>query len=111
RRSWGGGVGGESVRIGWGEGAWGRRRGSGPAWIATCAHANTGWRASCAASPGGGWARSGEADGQHEVPEPEVERSAAGPVHGGCQQDDRQDYEDPPEEKHDDAGDGRRRYC
>src|SRR5215831_2542763 len=88
------------------EHTWGRRRGRGPAWIATWAHGNTGWRASCAASPGGGWARSGEADVQDEVPEPQVEYSAAGPVHDGCQQDDSQDYDDHPEEKHNDAGDG-----
>src|SRR5262249_1068380 len=40
------------------------------------------------------------------MPEPEVEYSAAGPVHEECQQDDGQDYDDHPEEEHDDAGDG-----
>src|SRR5215468_6621917 len=50
--------------------------------------------------------RSGEADVQDEVPEPEVEYSAAGPVHDGRQQNDGQDYDDHPEEEHDDAGDG-----
>src|SRR6266487_635632 len=58
----------------------------------------------------GGWARSGEADVQDEVPEPQVEYSAAGPVHDERQQDDGQDYHDHPEEEHDDAGDGIPRY-
>ena len=40
------------------------------------------------------------------MPEPEVEYSAAGPVHEECQQHDGQDYDDHPEEEHDDAGDG-----
>ena len=88
------------------EHARGRGRGGGPSWIATWAHENTGWRASCAASPDGAGARSGEADVQDEVPEPQVEYSAAGPMHHGCQQDDSQDYDDHPEEKHNDAGDG-----
>jgi len=57
-------------------------------------------------SCGGGWARSGEADVQDEVPEPEVEYSAAGPVHDVRQQDDGQDRGDHPEEEHNDAGDG-----
>ncbi len=51
-------------------------------------------------------ARSGEADVQGEVPDPQVEYSAAGPVHDERQQDDGQDYDDHPEEEHDDAGDG-----
>jgi hypothetical protein len=55
---------------------------------------------------GGGSARLGEADVQEEVPEPQVECSAAGPVHDEGQQDDGQDYHDHPEEEHDDAGDG-----
>ena len=38
------------------------------------------------------------------MPEPEVEYSAAGPVHEECQQHDGQDYDDHPEEEHDDAG-------
>ena len=52
----------------------------------------------------------GEADVQGEVPEPQVEYSAAGPVHDERQQDDGQDYHDHPEEEHDDAGDGIPRY-
>ena len=52
-----------------------------------------------------GWIRSGEADVQIEVPEPETEDSAASPVHDERQQDDGQDYHDHPEEEHDDAGD------
>jgi len=58
------------------------------------------------ATAGCGWVRSGEADVQVEVPEPEVEYSAASPVHDERQQDDGQDYDDHPEEEHDDAGDG-----
>src|SRR5207247_6511732 len=54
--------------------------------------------------------RSGEADVQNEVPEPQVEYSAASPVHDERQQDDGQDYDDHPEEEHDDAGDGIPRY-
>jgi len=54
----------------------------------------------------GGWARSGEADVQAEVPEPQVEYSAASPVHDERQQDDGQDNDDHPEEEHHDAGDG-----
>src|SRR5215467_2819457 len=50
--------------------------------------------------------RSGEADVKDEVPDPEVEYSAAGPVHDERQHDDGQDYHDHPEEEHDDAGDG-----
>src|SRR5215510_258971 len=53
---------------------------------------------------------SGEADVQGEVPEPQVEYSAAGPVHNERQQDDGQDYDDHPEEEHDDAGKGIPRY-
>jgi len=41
-----------------------------------------------------------------EVSEPQVERSASGPVHDGRQQDDGQDDNDHPEEEHDDAGNG-----
>ena len=55
-------------------------------------------------------ARSGEADVQVEVPEPQVEYTAAGPVHDERQEDDGQDYHDHPEEEHDDAGDGIPRY-
>jgi hypothetical protein len=50
--------------------------------------------------------RSGEADVQDKVPEPQVEYCAAGPVHDERQKDDGQDYGDHPEEEHDDAGDG-----
>ena len=62
--------------------------------------------ASCATSCDGGLARSGEADVQDKVPEPQVEYCAAGPVHDERQKDDGQDYDDHPEEEHDDAGDG-----
>jgi hypothetical protein len=54
---------------------------------------------------------SGEADGQDEVPEPQVQFSATGPVHDECQQDDGQNGDHHPEEEHDDAGDGIPRYC
>src|SRR6516162_3962718 len=54
-----------------------------------------------AAGPG-----SGEADVQDEVPEPQIEYSAAGPMHDGSQQHDAQDYHDHPEEEHNNAGDG-----
>src|SRR5215468_5618136 len=50
--------------------------------------------------------RSGEADVQHEVPEPQVEDSASGPVHNERQQNDGQDDDDHPEEEHDDTGNG-----
>ena len=58
-----------------------------------------------------GQARSGEADVQDEVAEPQVEYSASGPVHDERQQDDGQYYHDHPEEEHDDSGDGIPRYC
>jgi hypothetical protein len=54
----------------------------------------------------GGWTRSGEADLQDEVPESQVEYSAAGQVHDECQQDDGRDYDDHPDQEHKDAGDG-----
>jgi hypothetical protein len=41
-------------------------------------------------------ARSGEADVQEEMPEPQVECAAAGPVHDERQQDDGQDDHDHP---------------
>jgi hypothetical protein len=44
------------------------------------------------------------------VPEPQVEYSAAGPVHDERQQDDGQYYHDHPDEEHDDAGEGVPRY-
>jgi hypothetical protein len=50
--------------------------------------------------------RSGEADVQVEVSEPQMQDSAAGPVHDVCQQDDDQDDDHQPEEEHDDSGDG-----
>ncbi len=53
-----------------------------------------------------GLLRSGEADVQDEVPEPQGEYSASGPVHNERQQDDGQDDDDHPEEEHDDAGNG-----
>ena len=61
---------------------------------------------SSATSGDRGRVRSGEADVQHEVPDPQVEYPAAGPVHDGRQQDYGQDDHDHPEEEHDDAGDG-----
>ena len=51
-------------------------------------------------------ARSLEADVQDEVPQPQVEHAAAGPVHDERQQDDGQDGDDHPEEEHHDAGNG-----
>ena len=69
-----------------------------------------GWCVSSAASCDDrlrhGSARSGEADVQGEVPEPELEYAAAGPVHDESQHDDGQDDDDQPEEEHDNAGDG-----
>ena len=53
---------------------------------------------------------SGEADVEDEVPEPQVEHSAASPVDDECQQDDGQNDDHHPEEKHDDGGDGIPRY-
>ena len=53
-----------------------------------------------------GCARSGEADGQDEVPEPQIEYSAAGPMHDVRQQEDGQDHDEHPEEEQDEAGDG-----
>src|SRR5215472_7955690 len=50
--------------------------------------------------------RSGKADVQDEVPDPEVEYSTAGPVDDKRQQDDSQEDDDHPEEQHDDTGDG-----
>ena len=44
------------------------------------------------------------------MPEPQVEYSAAGPVHDERKQDDGQDYHDHPEEEPDDAGNGMPRY-
>ena len=58
----------------------------------------------------GSRARSGETYVQGEVPDPQVEYCAAGPVHDERKQDDGQDYYDHPEEEHDDAGDRIPRY-
>src|SRR5690242_5134445 len=49
-------------------------------------------------------ARLGEADVQLEVPEPQVQDSAAGPVHDEREEDDDEDYHHQPEEEHDDSG-------
>ena len=58
------------------------------------------WRRACPTP-----ARSGEADAQGEVPEPEIEYSAAGAMDDVGQQDDGQDHDDQPEEEQDHAGD------
>jgi hypothetical protein len=50
------------------------------------------------------WSRSGEADVQDKVSEPQIKGSAAGPVDDECEQDDDQDYDHQPEEEHDDRG-------
>src|SRR5690242_3175233 len=49
--------------------------------------------------------RLGEADVQVEMSEPQMQDSAAGPVHDVCQQDDDQNDDHQPEEEHDDSGD------
>jgi hypothetical protein len=54
---------------------------------------------------------SGEADVQDEVTEPQVEHSAAGPVHDECQQNDGQNDGHHPDEEQHDARDGIARYC
>jgi EmrB/QacA subfamily drug resistance transporter len=50
--------------------------------------------------------RLGEADVQEEVPEPQIQVSAARPVHDERQKDDHQDDDHQPEEEHDDSRDG-----
>lgn len=50
--------------------------------------------------------RSGEADVQGEVSEPQVKHRAAGPVNDEREQDDAQDDGHQPEEEHDKAGNG-----
>jgi hypothetical protein len=55
--------------------------------------------------------RLGEADIQDEVSEPQIQDSAAGPMHDGRQQDDREDDDHQPEEEHNDPGDGVPSYC
>jgi hypothetical protein len=54
----------------------------------------------------GGLLRSAEPDVQDEMSEPEVEHSAASPVHDERQQNDGQDDDDHPEEEDDNAGNG-----
>lgn len=66
----------------------------------------TSWCAAHAASGDRGQARSGEADVQDEVPDPQMQDPATGPVHNSRQRDDGQDDHDHPEEEHNDAGDG-----
>jgi hypothetical protein len=58
------------------------------------------WALSCCSC------RLGEADVQDEVSEPQIQGSAAGPVHDGRQQDDGEDDDHQPEEEHNDSGDG-----
>ena len=49
--------------------------------------------------------RLGEADAQGEVPEPQIQDCAAGPVHDVREQDDGEDDDHQPEEEHNDSGD------
>src|SRR5712691_2319815 len=71
----------------------------------------------CTTPEPGTWALSccccllGEADVQDEVSEPQVQDSAACPVHDECQQDDGEDDDHQPEEEHDDSGDSVPGYC
>jgi hypothetical protein len=55
--------------------------------------------------------RLGEADVQDEVSEPQIQDSAAGPMHDERQQDDGEDDDHQPEEEHNDSGDGVPGYC
>ena len=48
--------------------------------------------------------RSGKANIEDEVSEPQIQGSAAGPVDDECEQDDDQDDDHQPEEEHDDRG-------
>ena len=48
--------------------------------------------------------RLGEADVEDEVSEPQIQESAAGPVHDECEQDDDQDHDHQPEEEYGDCG-------
>jgi hypothetical protein len=50
------------------------------------------------------WSRSGKANVEDEVSEPQIQGSAAGPVDDECEQDDDQDDDHQPEEEHDDRG-------
>jgi hypothetical protein len=50
------------------------------------------------------WSRSGKANVEDEVSEPQIQGSAAGPVDDECEQDDDQDHDHQPEEEHDDCG-------
>jgi Mg-chelatase subunit ChlI len=47
-----------------------------------------------------------EADVENEVPEPQVQITATGPMHDERQEDDRENDDDQPEEEHDNCGDG-----
>ena len=49
--------------------------------------------------------RSGKANIEDEVSEPQIQGSAAGPVDDECEQDDDQDDDHQPEEEHNDRGD------
>ena len=55
--------------------------------------------------------RLGEADIQEEVSEPQIQGSAAGPVHDKRQQDDGEDDDHQPDEEDDDSRDGVPGYC
>ena len=57
-----------------------------------------------APSANGARCRSGEANVEDEVSEPQIQDSAAGPVHDECEQDDDQDYDHQPEEEYGDCG-------
>ena len=46
----------------------------------------------------------GEANVEDEMSEPQIQNSAAGPVHDECEQDDDQDDDHQPEEEYDDCG-------
>jgi hypothetical protein len=48
--------------------------------------------------------RSGKADVQLEVSEPQVKNPAAGPMHDKREKDDDQNYDHQPEEEHNDSG-------
>jgi hypothetical protein len=50
------------------------------------------------------WSRSGKANVEDEVSEPQIQDSAAGPVDDECKQDDDQDHDHQPEEEHGDCG-------
>ena len=52
------------------------------------------------------WSRSGKANVEDEVSEPQIQGSAAGPVDDECEQDDDQDDDHQPEEENHDGGNG-----